>query len=205
MLQKWSLHTTHIDAYIGRRPEVTCTHPPHGDAQRKWPHVGGARRGLGVLIPKAQPKAGFGLDLRVLHPTFSGLRTPLLALILVSLPRSPQEGMDTQLREPHLVWAQAQAPGPQVRGWMQQDKLQDKGPRSYMQTHRGVVGQPNLLVCPVPVHASSSARKRPRLGEPMSSVPTAPIPAVTTQCQWPLCCYPTIPGTHGPPHTNQPG
>ena len=99
----------------------------------------------------------------------------------------------------------AQAPGPQVRGWMQQDKLQDKGPRSHMQTHRGVVGLPNLLVCPVPVHASSGVWKRPRLGEPMSSVPTAPIPAVTTQCQRPLCCYPTTPGAHGPPHTNQLG
>lgn len=43
---------------------------------------------------------------------------------------------------------------------MQQDKLQDKGPRFHMQTQRGVVGQPNLA-CPVPVHASSSAERDP--------------------------------------------
>lgn len=41
------------------------------------PEERAARRGLGVLIPKAHPKGGFGLDLRVLNPPFSGLRPPL--------------------------------------------------------------------------------------------------------------------------------
>lgn len=117
-------------AYRCIHREETGSHmhsPTTWDAQRKGPHVGGARRGLGVLIPKAQPKAGFGLDLRVLNPPFSGLRTPLLALILVSLPRLPQEGMDTQLREPHLVWAQPRLLAPRSVGGCSRISSRTKG------------------------------------------------------------------------------